>query len=228
MALGLFSVPAGQPVGEHMDYRLPRPVRDRLAAAVAGRRNRDACMALALFIARFWTAPRKLGLPFILDRRALAPVAALGLTEARIRGAIRTLERAGFLDRAVTGGRTHQRTPDGLHRKPIAFQIAADYRDMFAKPNARAAAARGRRSGSGPIQTATTSARLPTARAALSGDTKPNGPNSPKWKLEPKIHLGENRSPSPAGEPNPSLEAALDRWRRAFEDEGSASRTGSA
>src|SRR3954447_20293214 len=157
-----------------MQYCLPAAVRERLSSVLAGRRNRDACLTLALFIGRFWTAPRRLGLPFFLDRRALAPVEALGLSEARIRDAIRTLERAGFLDRAVTGGRTHQRTPDGLHRKPIAFQIAADYRDMFAKANARAAAARGRRSGSGPIQTATTSARLPTARAALSGDTKPN------------------------------------------------------
>src|SRR3954452_10351598 len=106
-----------------MDYRLPASVRDRLGAALAGRRHKDAVLALATFIGRFWTAPKRLGLPFMLDRRALAPVEALGLSEARIRGAIRTLERAGFLDRAVTGGRTHQRTPDGLHRKPIAFQI---------------------------------------------------------------------------------------------------------
>src|SRR4051795_9449149 len=133
-----------------MSYSLPRTVRERLSAALNCRRNRDACLALATFIARFWTAPRKLGLPFILDRRALAPVAALGLTEARVRGAIRALERIGFLDRAVTGGRTHRRTPDGLHRKPIAFLIAPDFREMFAKANARAAAARSRRSGSSP------------------------------------------------------------------------------
>ena len=55
-------------------YRLPHDVRDRLAAALKPLRNRDACLALATFIARFWTAPRKLGLPFMLDRRALAPV----------------------------------------------------------------------------------------------------------------------------------------------------------
>src|SRR3954451_18269709 len=118
-----------------MEYRLPACVRDQLAAALAGRRNRDACLALATFIGRFWSAPRKLGLPFMLDRRALAPVAALGLTEARVRGAIRALERAGFLDRAVTGGRTHQRTPDGLHRKPVAFLIAPDFREMFDRSN---------------------------------------------------------------------------------------------
>ena len=69
-------------------YRLPHDVRDRLAAALKPLRNRDACMALATFIARFWTAPKRLGLPFMLDRRALAPVEALGLTEARVRGAV--------------------------------------------------------------------------------------------------------------------------------------------
>src|SRR5256885_6491500 len=38
-------------------------------------------------------------------------------TEARVRGAIRTLEEVGFLDRAVASGSTHRPTPDGLHRK---------------------------------------------------------------------------------------------------------------
>src|SRR4051812_21914307 len=127
-------------------YRLPHDVRDRLAAALKPLRNRDACMALATFVARFWSAPRKLGLPFMLDRRSLAPVEALDLTEARVRGAIRALERVGFLDRAVTGGRTHQATPDGLHRKPVAYTFAAEYRDAFAQANKRAAAARDRRS----------------------------------------------------------------------------------
>src|SRR5215218_5278227 len=129
-----------------MDYRLPRDVRDRLAAALADRRNKDACLALATFIARFWTAPRKLGLPFMLDRRALAPIEALGLTEARVRGAIRALERVGFIERMPASGRTHQATPGGLHRKPAAFTIGADYRDAFDMANKRAQAARDRRS----------------------------------------------------------------------------------
>ena len=40
-------------------YRLPHDVRDRLAAALKPLRNRDACMALATFIGRFWTAPQR-------------------------------------------------------------------------------------------------------------------------------------------------------------------------
>jgi hypothetical protein len=43
------------------------------------RRNKDACLAFATVIARFWTAPRKLGLSLMLDGSARAPVEALGL-----------------------------------------------------------------------------------------------------------------------------------------------------
>src|SRR4051812_1714562 len=72
-------------------YRLPRDVRDQLAAALMPFRNRDAAFALAVFIARFWSTPARLLTAFPIDRRELAGHAALGLTEARIRGAIRTL-----------------------------------------------------------------------------------------------------------------------------------------
>src|SRR3954453_17891484 len=115
-----------------MDYRLPASVRDRLAAGLARRRNKDACLTLATFLGRFWTAPKRLGLPFMLDRRALAPVAALGLTEARVGGGGQALGRAGFLERLPGPGRTHQGTPEGLHRRPIAFRFARDYAEAFA------------------------------------------------------------------------------------------------
>ena len=76
-------------------------MRDRLAAALAPFRNRDAAFALATFLGRFWSTPARLLAAFPIDRRELADYAALGLTEARVRGAIRTLEEVGFLDRAV-------------------------------------------------------------------------------------------------------------------------------
>src|SRR5690242_21117256 len=101
-------------------------------------------MALATFIGRFWTAPKRLGLPFMLDRRALAPIEALGLTEARVRGAISALERVGFLERMPASGRTHQATPEGLHRKPVAFTIGTEFRDAFGAANKRAQATRER------------------------------------------------------------------------------------
>jgi hypothetical protein len=195
-------------------YRLPHDVRDRLAVALKPRRNRDACMALATFIARFWTAPRKLGLPFMLDRRALAPVEALGLTEARVRGAIRALECVGFLERIPASGRTHQATPDGLHRKPVAFAFGADYRNAFKQANARAQAARDRRSRSRPTFACATPKRPSTAFL----EARPA--NSPKYNSSEasKVHLGEmvSRPPEPPLQ-NSALDAALDRWKLAFE-----------
>src|SRR3954467_11485982 len=131
-------------------YRLPRDVRDRLAAALAPCRNRDAAFALATFLARYWSMPARLLAAFPIDRRELAEHAALGLTEARVRGAIRALEEVGFLDRAVTSGSTHQPTPDGLHRRPVLFMFGSEYGPLFGAANRRAAAARERRSGSRP------------------------------------------------------------------------------
>src|SRR3954463_9340446 len=128
-------------------YRLPRDVRDRLTAALAPFRNRDAAFALATFLGRFWSAPNRLLAAFPIDRRELANHAALGLTEARVRGAIRTLEEVGFLDRAVASGSTHKPTPEGLHRKPVLFMFGGNYGPLFGAANQRAAAARQRRSG---------------------------------------------------------------------------------
>src|SRR3954454_10753816 len=125
-------------------YRLPHDVRDRLAAALAPYRNRDAAFALATFLGRFWSAPMRLLSAFPIDRRELAEHAALGLTEARVRGAIRTLEEVGFLDRAVASGSTHRPTPDGLHRKPVLFMFGSDYGSLFIMANRRAQAARER------------------------------------------------------------------------------------
>src|SRR3954447_24494129 len=82
-------------------YRLPYAVRDRLAAALMPFRNRDAAFALATFLGRFWSTPARLMSAFPIDRRELGEHASLGLTEARVRGAIRALEEVGFLDRAV-------------------------------------------------------------------------------------------------------------------------------
>src|SRR3954454_21699535 len=128
-------------------YRLPHDVRDLLTAALAPFRNRDAAFALAVFLGRFWSTPARLLAAFPIDRRELAEHAALGLTEARVRGAIRALEEVGFLDRAVASGSTHRPTPDGLHRKPVLFMFGSDYGPLFSAANRRAAAARERRSG---------------------------------------------------------------------------------
>ena len=86
---------------------------------------------------RFWSAPNRLLTAFAIDHRELADHAALGLTEARVRGAIRTLEEVCFLDRAVASGSTHKPTPDGLHRKPVLFMFGSEYSSLFSKANKR-------------------------------------------------------------------------------------------
>src|SRR5215218_10452388 len=161
------SLPAGP-------YRLPRDVRDRLAAALVSFRNCDAAFALATFLGRFWSTPNRLLTAFPIDRRELSDHAALGLTEARVRGAIRTLEEVGFLNRAVVTGSTHRPTPDGLHRKPVLFMFGSDYGPLFSAANKRAAAARKRRLGSqrGPGQAASQRRSMPSPEATLTKSPK--------------------------------------------------------
>jgi hypothetical protein len=48
--------------------------------------------------------PGRVALPFVVDRVALADRPDLELPEARIRGAIKTLEAVGFLGRWQTSG----------------------------------------------------------------------------------------------------------------------------
>src|SRR5215213_2890948 len=132
------------PSREGRGYRLPHDVRDRLTAALAPFRNRDAAYALAVFLARFWSVPGRIALGFPIDRRELADRPDLGLTEDRVRGAIKTLEAVGFLERAIPpAGSAYKATPDGLHRKPIIFVFGSGYAPSFLAANRRAAAARG-------------------------------------------------------------------------------------
>src|SRR3954465_2496747 len=199
-------------------YRLPYDVRDRLAAALMPFRNRDAAFALATFLGRFWSTPARLLAAFPIDRRELADHAGLGLTEARVRGAIRALEEVGFLERAVASGSTHRPTPDGLHRKPILFMFGSDYGPLFSAANRRAAAARERRSGSrqgsGLAASRRPSLGLPAARLT----------NSPKNKSREasRVMRGEIRTALAAlpalPPPPPAFNAALERFKKAFEE----------
>src|SRR4051794_5186519 len=132
-------------------YRLPHDVWDRLVSALAPARNRETALALAVFLGRFWSTPSRIMSAFPIDRRELANRPDLGLTEARVRGAIRALEAAGFLARATLGnkGSRHKLPGRGeLHRKPVLFMFGSDYGPLFSAANRRAAAARERRSGS--------------------------------------------------------------------------------
>src|SRR4051812_3993193 len=200
-------------------YRLPHDTWDRLVSALAPARNRDAALALAVFLGRFWSTPARLVSAFPIDRRELADRRDLGLTEAQVRGAIGALEEAGFLDRAIPGkGSRHRLTGAGeLHRKPILFQFGGDYAASFSRANQRAQKARERQSRTRRALSPAMALRAPTATPV------PPTLSSPKIKTSKasKVLMGELRSKLPETTcPNPELEAALERWKRAAEGQG--------
>src|SRR4051794_24328196 len=106
-------------------YRLPHEVWDRLVSALAPARNRDAALALAVFLGRFWSTPARLVSAFPIDRRELADRADLGLTEAQVRGAIGALEEAGFFRPALPrqGSPPRVTGAGGPHRQPPPFPV---------------------------------------------------------------------------------------------------------
>lgn len=121
-------------------YKLPRAVHDRLTAILAPVRNREAVYALALFLGRYWSAPVRIVTAFPVDRRALAERATnLDLTEGQIRGALRTLEAIGFLNRTEDApGSRYRPTDEGLHRKPVLWRFGGEFLLGFLMANKRA------------------------------------------------------------------------------------------
>jgi hypothetical protein len=192
-------------------YHLPRDVQDRLTAALAPFRNRDAAFTLATFLGRFWSMPSRIVDAFPIDRRELAEHPALGLTEKRIRSAIRTLEEVGFLDRAVASGSQYKATEDGLHRKPILFVFGSEYAPLLIAANRRAAAARGARSGERRPITPTNTPRQPTAFLEARPLKGPKSMNPSERSVLMGPLVKKSGLPPKTFEPNPRLEAALDR-----------------
>jgi hypothetical protein len=223
-------------------YRLPRDVQDRLTASLAPYRNREAAFALATFLGRFWSTPARIIDAFPIDRRELANHPALGLTEAKVRGAIRVLEEAGFLDRAIASGSRYKATEDGLQRKPILFVFGSEYAPAFIAANRRATAARGGHPGERRPITLTNAPRQPTAAVGvftrsrqIPPEAAPNSSNakSPKGTSEAdrSVIMGEIREsgiPPQAFEPNPKLEAALNRLLQGIRQSRGGSGDGSA
>jgi hypothetical protein len=187
-------------------------------------KNREAALALAVFLARYWSAPTRLGQTFPIDRRALASHRDLPLTEARVRGAIKLLEEVGFLEREKPEpGRRYQPTVDGLHRRPLVFHFGAEFQATFEAANKRPrrsfrAAEDGRRSLSAPAVLAT--------RPRPSWSPPEPRTNSPKnIPQNPTVlHMGElakehSRTSLPLPELRPQdsqLEAALKRLGEAI------------
>lgn len=189
-------------------YRLPRSVADRLETALRGRKNAPACLALATWLGRFWSAPRRLLYSFPVDRRAIAGREDLGLSEARVRGALAVLEKIGFVARyEPDAGKRYQRTAEGLHRRPLLFRFGEEYAVAFTSANARAQAARG----------APTPARRPIPRPEAPRTPAANVATPrpvPAFQLAQKQTLGGSRVIMGEKQEASPLEAAIERLRR--------------
>lgn len=208
-------------------YTLPHDVAGRLKSALASYKNREAAKDLAVFLARFWSSRARLVRPFPIDRRALADREDLGLTEARIRGAIKTLEEIGFLHRGVEPpGSVHKLTPAGeLHRKPILYGFGVEFGPLFAAANARAERARLRRQGravqGNPVvgaARASVAARTPVSTILMPETSSPKDKESlGEVVIMGEVADGSSKEPG-VGRPDRSsdLEAALTRLREAW------------
>jgi hypothetical protein len=192
-------------------YRLPRDVHNRLASSLAPYRNRDAAFALATFLGRFWSTPSRIVDAFPIDRRELADRPDLGLSERRVRSAIRTLEEIGFLDRTLASGSRYRATEDGLRRKVILFVFGSEYAPAFIAANRHAAAARGGRFGERRPIAPTNASRQPTAFPVASGTKWPKSTSEAESSVLMGHLVKESGLPPSVSESNPKLEAALDR-----------------
>ena len=80
---------------------------------------------LIAFLLRKHTGPKVIGRSFPLDRRAMAQIADLGLTEHPIRIAVGHLERLGLVVRVASEGTGYQHRPgQGARRKAITYRLA--------------------------------------------------------------------------------------------------------
>jgi hypothetical protein len=126
------------PTRESGNYKLPGKLFQLLEVRLRTFRNREAAHILAVFLARMNAVPSRYNRPFPVDRRALMGNQTLGLSEDRIRGALKTLEAVGFLDRQPDPRGEYEKVqktptmPGGVKRRPIRFVFGLDFMPTFA------------------------------------------------------------------------------------------------
>lgn len=203
-------------------YRLPKALQERLTADLAPFRNAETAYALAVFLGRYWSSEARLEDAFPIDRRALSNHKDLDLTEARVRGAIETLERIGFLERAVSPkGSVYRLTEDGLRRKATLYLFGDSYRAAF-----RAANKRPRRQDQKTHRSGSINETLPSRPAVRQSHQQSWRPSvsalapatiSPKNNnsFEESVIMGELAIKPQFQQEHSRLEDAIDRLRRA-------------
>lgn len=112
-------------------YRLPPSLIDLLGSRLRAFKNAQSANQLAVFLARMNAGPRRFGRSFPIDRRALADHPDLHLSEDRIRGAITTLEKVGFIERVPVNGSSYRQHADGVRRKAIQWRFGNEFNRRF-------------------------------------------------------------------------------------------------
>lgn len=190
------------PTDETSPFRLPKSVRKAACVALSPYRSRDAAFRLLSFLARFWTHPTRLDRSWPVDRRGLANHRLLGLTEGEVRGALRTLEKAGVVVREPMERRhAYRPTEQGLRRSPIMWRFAVPFLTMFRMVNRWKA--------------------IRDQRVERQGKGEPSQPkHKSSENLTPKVMLTglvERVSDKAAiADPTSPLEMALASWGRAI------------
>jgi len=175
-----------RPIAQVQDvgpYRLPRMATERLLDRIQGVRNGEAVFVLATFLARFHATPNRLGEPFCIDRRALAGHDKLGLTEARVRGAIRVLIEAGFLEPVSVAGSAYRPTETGLRKKPVQFVFSQEFLAIFKKAVSRSQGSGARR----PLRSHYLAQKDPSGRYINPGETKNQRSSAPNPTRNEKL-----------------------------------------
>lgn len=115
---------------------MPESVGDRLGALLQGRRNAEACWALAVHLARCNAGSRLLE-AFPASRRGfdgsggLLELEGLSLSEKQIRNALLALEEVGYLVREIAAGNGWQRTSAGMRKAPVRYRFGPEFFPLF-------------------------------------------------------------------------------------------------
>lgn len=113
------------------NFRLAPSLAQMLRASLGKARNREDTFKLAVWLARMNAGPKRFGKCFPICRQALTKLESLGLTENRIRGAIKKLLEVGFI-RLASESEAKARLGDaGWKCDPNQYLFDGEYEKTF-------------------------------------------------------------------------------------------------